>query len=144
MPEAQTRVRLQGFKELASALQALPRTVEKTTARAALRDAAKPLRAGMAQRAARSNVAPHLADNIIVRSVRDKQARVSIAVGPAKRFFYGYFLEKGTSKMAAQPWARPAHDEWRPSGLELLRAGFWKRIQLSARRLARKAARVKR
>ena len=141
MPEmVTTRVKLSGFKGLAATLRALPAGIGKKTAMSALKEAAKPLRAGMAERVARGTVAPHIADKIIVRSVREEGDRATIAVGPASKFFYGWFLEKGRSGMAAQPWVRPAFAEWAPNGLRLLREAFWKRI----RRLARKAAKGRR
>lgn len=54
----------------------------------------------------------HLADNIIVSSVKSKDGAKYVQVGPTKgdnsRFFYGKFLEWGTSKMAARPFLGPA------------------------------------
>ena len=140
MPE--TRIKLEGFRELTRALNDLPERVGENVARAALRDAAKPLRAGMEQRVRRSRTAPHIADKILVRSTRrfkDKRFPVTIAVGPSEKFFYGWFLEKGTSSASAHPWARPAFEEWAPSALKELRATFWKRIKAAAKKLARKS-----
>jgi HK97 gp10 family phage protein len=58
-----------------------------------------------------------LEKSIVIYEARDRRAlfrgtaRRRLLVGPGKRKgFYGYFLEYGTGKMAARPWARPACD----------------------------------
>lgn len=68
-----------------------------------------------------------LAASILIYESRDRKAvfksssRRRLLVGPGKRKkaggprasrggFYGFFLEFGTSKMAARPWIRPAID----------------------------------
>lgn len=79
--------------------------------------------------------APHgesgdLAKSIIVYERRDRKAlfkaasRRSLLVGPSKRGFYGFFLEFGTSKMAARPWARSACDAATPEAQAAGRAAY--------------------
>jgi HK97 gp10 family phage protein len=54
----------------------------------------------------------HLADNIIISDVEGTGFRQRVLVGPQKGdhddFYYGKFLEFGTSKMAAKPFVEPA------------------------------------
>ena len=132
-------VTVTGFAELERALKALPRAVELRVARATLRDLAEPLRAGMAQRAPRSRFAKwHLADSIVIKPIKEENTTVSIAVGPERYFFYGRFVEWGTSRSPAHPFMRPAWDEFKPYALEALGAALWARITAAARRLAKR------
>lgn len=134
-----TGVSVTGFAELERALKALPRAVELRVARATLRDLAEPLRAAMAQRAPRSKFSKwHLADNIIVKPVKEENTTVSIAVGPERFFFYGRFVEWGTSRVPARPFMRPAWEEFKPYALDALGVALWARITAAARRLAKK------
>lgn len=139
MPSS-TRVELLGFSEIEVALRELPKKVQKTTARSALRKAALPLKADMESRVRRSKVPPHIAENIVIKSAKDERFNVTLAVGPTRKFFYGFWIEKGTPTLAAQPWARPAFDGWAPSALEILGAAFWKRIESAAKRVAKRKA----
>ncbi|MNP81582.1 hypothetical protein D3C76_1799800 [compost metagenome] len=56
-----------------------------------------------------------MADNIIVSNVRSDGGQKFILVGPQRgdnnKFFYGKFVEFGTSKMAARPFMGPAMTE---------------------------------
>lgn len=132
-------VTVTGFAELERALKQLPRAVELRTARAALRDVAEPLRAAMAQKAPRSKFSKwHLADGIVSKPVKEENTTVSIAVGPERFFFYGRFVEWGTSRVPARPFMRPAWEEFKPWALEALGAALWARISAAARRLAKK------
>lgn len=113
----QIGVRLTGLEPLLRTLtRDLPEAVETAVLRRALVAAAEPIREGMALRAPRGRVAPHLADHILTRplspsaleAVADDSAGVE--VGPDAAFFYGYFWEFGTVKLPARPFARPAFD----------------------------------
>lgn len=44
--------------------------------------------------------------NILKTPIKD--GRIDIGTRPVGDGFYGFFLEYGTSKMSARPWARPA------------------------------------
>jgi len=104
----------------------LPEAVQVPTLRRGLVQAAEPIRAGMAARAPRGTVAPHLADSMITKplppgeleAVTDDSAGVEI--GPTKDFFYGYFWEFGTVRLPARPFARPAFDAGSREALAIL------------------------
>jgi hypothetical protein len=137
-----TRVELQGFEEFDRALRDLPAKMQKSVIRSGMRGIAKQLQEGMSDRVARSKVHDeHLGDAIEIRGIKQKVPNaVGLAVGPIRKRFYGWFLEKGTSRIAAQPWARPAFDAWQKTALEELRRLLWKRVQSAARRLAKRRA----
>ena len=137
------RVKLEGFAELDRALRLLPEKMQKAPIRSSMRKVGDKLAADMRSRVARSRVhSKHIGDAIEIRGIKQKVANaVGLAIGPTRAFFYGFFIEKGTSRHAAQPWARPAFDAWAPTALRELRVILWKRIQSAARRLAKKAGR---
>lgn len=137
------RVRVDGFKELDRALRELPTKMQKTAVRSAMRKTAQRLAEDMGRRLPRSRVhRRHIAEGVEVRGVKQKVAQaVGLQVGPVRRFFYGWYLEKGTSRMAAQPWARPAFAAWARPALEELKIILWKRVRSAAKRLAKRRAR---
>lgn len=116
------QMRVEGGKELAAAFRSLPTRVAKRTLTGVLRDVGEPMRASMAQKAPRAPGAPDIADNIVISStnklgwdadgdvIRADEFQAAVAIGPAKGFFYGFFLEFGTVKMGAQAFVRPAFD----------------------------------
>ena len=122
--------RFQGGKELAANLRALPDAVSLKVQRQALRAGAEPMRAHAAAMAPRGPDAPHIAENIVIGVpsvtgvtadlVRDTEAVV--AVGPEKSYFYGFFWEYGTIKLAAHPFMRPAFDTQASESLRIVGA----------------------
>lgn len=57
----------------------------------------------------------HLRENIKVAAVKSTKVTwvgYRVSTGDA---FWGYFLEFGTIKMAARPWARPTNDRFKPA-----------------------------
>lgn len=111
---------------LQNLLKELPEALDPPTLRRALVAAGEPIRAGMQARAPRGPDAPHIAESIIVKplspteleAVTDDSAGVEI--GPTAGFFYGYFFEFGTVKLAARPFARPAFDSGEGATLAIL------------------------
>jgi HK97 gp10 family phage protein len=140
------RVRFEGGAELAAALESLPKRVGRSMLVEALTDAAEPMRKRMASLAPREPGAPDMADNIIVsrsmvtiqgdgEKVRNDEFQASVAVGPSKGFFYGFFQEFGTTRHSAQPFARPAFDSESQAALDLLARSLW--TALAARGISR-------
>lgn len=110
------KVELTGMEELQKMLHMIGERIAVRAENKALREGAEIVREDAARRAPRSKLnKPHLADNIIKSGVKtDKGTGVKyIDVGPSKNFFYGLFLELGTSKMTAKPFMAPALEEKR-------------------------------
>lgn len=103
------QVKVRGLEDLAKALREHDLNVKAGLKVVGLAGAAV-LREAMEQRApVRSG---QLRDNIDIGKVEiEKEARVTVPVGPNKKAFYGLFQEKGTPHHAAQPFMRPAADE---------------------------------
>jgi HK97 gp10 family phage protein len=133
--------KVDGFKELAANLRALPMAVQREKILDALEVAAEPMRSRMSQLAPREPGAPDLADNIgisVANRIGDVgggrwQARHdeehAVAVGPTKNFFYGIFQEYGTVHHAAQPFMRPAFDSTAQTSLSILSQRLWLAIR---------------
>jgi HK97 gp10 family phage protein len=106
-----TSLKFEGGAELQQALAALPDRVSRRITFAALRDAAEIMRQRMADNAPdTTGGGVHLADQILVKAARVPGNIPAVAVGPSKGTFYGGFLEFGTVKLSARPFARPAFD----------------------------------
>lgn len=99
-------IKLEGMSDLLRNLEQAGNRGQEV-AEKALNEGAKILQAKMKQMAPRSaGAGKHLAENIIISAIKDG----TIEVGPQKDYFYGFFLEFGTSKMSAQPFAQPAFE----------------------------------
>ena len=134
-------MQMTGWKELGARLRALPDAYTRTIVIDALKEAAEPMRARMAQLAPREPGAPDLADNIGI-SVANRLGDVgggrwearhdeehAVAVGPTKDFFYGLFQEYGTVHHRAQPFMRPAFDSESGKALTILTQELWKPLR---------------
>lgn len=118
----------EGGQALAQALRTLPDRVSRRVVKEALTDGAEPIRARMEANAHHGNVAPHIAENMVIGTARrsDTPDGTGVAVGPRKgQFFYGYFLEFGTRKMSARPFARPAFDGEAQGALTIIGRALW-------------------
>lgn len=100
-------VTLEGLDDLLKEVQGLGQKAGRIENKA-LRAGAKVIQEGMSKRAPRSRLnKPHLADNIEISGVKRRSGIKYIEVGPGKDFFYGIFLELGTSKMDKRPFMQP-------------------------------------
>lgn len=127
--------RVEGGKELARALDQLSTRVSAKVAREALTEAAEPFQKTATQLAPVEPGAPDLKANIVISPVRGQDAMATVAIGPAKGFFYGFFQEYGTVRHGAQPFMRPAFDSQVQAVLTRMSAAAW-RI-LAGRRISR-------
>lgn len=112
-------MRVEGLSDLAKTLEQLSTRVSKRMLRDALTHAAEPMRQQMSTNAPRESgqLGAHIIVSTARQSVGDAGAvgrnddqQASVAVGPAKPFFYGGMNEFGTVHIPAHPWARPAFD----------------------------------
>lgn len=122
--------RFEGGKELAAALLQLSERGAKAVQREALADGAEVLRKAIATSAPRGTEAPHIADHVVTSRINATGEHAGgLAVGPEKgQYFYGSFLEFGTSKMSAQPFMRPGFDTTVHESLAVIRKSLWREL----------------
>jgi len=144
------RVEMTGFKELENALLELPKAVAKNVLRRALMKAGRPVVEGAQANAPVRTGQLQKDIDIRARLVRRqrrgraKAGDVEMFIGPAfPGAAHGHLLEFGTSKMAARPFLRPAWDAAKDGVLKAIGSELWTAIDKAAKRLARKAAKLK-
>jgi len=131
--------RLDGGAALRQMLHDLPSAVGWQQQRLALKDGAEPIRAEAATLCPRDDAAgAHMADHIVIHALTeaqtDRDAEVTgneavVRIGPMKGFFYGYFLEYGTSHQGARPFMRPAFDNNLRQSLQVTGNRLWLFLQ---------------
>ncbi len=103
---------MKGHEELQRKLKALPAAISEDVLEAAARAGARIVRDAAETKAPRSTAnKEHMADNITVKTMEKDGAHVVVGISPRDKFFYWHMQEYGTSKMAANPFLRPAMDE---------------------------------
>ncbi|NTW04536.1 MAG: hypothetical protein HGA27_00275 [Peptococcaceae bacterium] len=117
-------IKLEGLDQLLQNLQQVGKKVSATENKA-LRAGADIVKESASKKAPRSKLnRSHLADNIAISNVKTQDGIKHIEVGPQKGdnspFFYGKFLEFGTSKMAAKPFLYPALIETRSEAVNAM------------------------
>lgn len=129
-------MRFSGGEALARVYASLPEAVSRRWQLEALRKAAEPLRAEMAARAPRGpsrvgrRFPVHLKDSITIMTMRQSVADdPTVAVGPSKDAFWGFFQEYGTVRHGAQPFAGPSFDARVMTMLDTLRDEAWSAIR---------------
>jgi HK97 gp10 family phage protein len=124
---ARNMVSFEGAKEIEDNLRKVTVELQRKILGEALVAGAQPIRDEAEATVVRST--GKLAQNIIIEQKRSKQAAsqdvLSVRVMPRRTKLgapddahYGSFVELGTSKMAAQPFLRPAFDSKRVESLE--------------------------
>lgn len=132
-------LRFEGGRALAANLLTLSKRLSKTIQLDALREAAEPMRKGMAQRAPHEPGKPDLRDAMTISTSRGQDAKESaVAVGPNREGYYGSFQELGTKDFPAQPFARPSFDENLQKSLTIISDSLWR--ELSGRGMSRPMA----
>lgn len=116
---------VEGGDKLARELRGLSNRVNRHVQRDALAAGGELIRSQAAARAPRAPGAPDLADHITISTARPDDGSVGVAIGPARGFYYGGFLEFGTVRQAAQPFLRPAWDSEGPRALKVIAAELW-------------------
>lgn len=119
-------VKLEGASQLLAKLNEMSRPASRQAQREMLRNAAEPIRRGMAVFAPHEPGKPDLRDEMVISNAQGQDGQeVAVAVGPSRAGFYGSFQEFGTSRHAAQPFARPAFDKHAPDALDILADEIW-------------------
>lgn len=139
--------RVSGLKELDRALKELPSATAKNVVRRVLLKAAQPIADDMAARAPRDTgyLGEHIDTGVRLskrqRSVSRKESDVEVYAG-ATRVDQAIFQEFGTIDQPAQPFARPAWEAGKRRALEDVKTGLAVEIDKTAKRAARKAAKL--
>lgn len=133
-------LRVEGGERLARTLNELPTRVGKSVLREALHSASAPIvRSRIEAMAPRAPGAPDIAANIVVSTGRAGSGpEAAIVVGPStahredqpnRRYDrQGTYLEFGTSRMAMQPFMRPAFDQTVPAMISALTGALWRAL----------------
>ena len=144
-------VKTEGFAELDAALAKLPQATSRNAMRRAAKETLEPV-----ARTAQANAPVRtggLRERIIVSPRLGRRAaalerhysgknEVVMHMGPAGARAQSIANEFGTSKMAAQPYMRPAWDSHKGQLLGRLKEKLGPQIMAAAARLARKQARM--
>ena len=114
---------ISGLEGIQENLNALEVKMQKKLVRHALRAAAKPIQAEARQQAKqfdRPDTPDPVWKQIATRAMKKRQVKrhgadLGVKIGvkaskPGEPFRYAFYLEHGTSEMAAQPFLRPAAD----------------------------------
>jgi HK97 gp10 family phage protein len=126
-----TTFTLYGGKELAENLNGLSKATRKKHLYAILKPAAEPIRERAGAIVHRRAPAPDIADNMVVSIVqktpdgRVDEFQAAVAVGPAKGFSHGKFLEYGTIHARAFQFLRPAFDGGVARAFGIIQEGIW-------------------
>jgi HK97 gp10 family phage protein len=138
-------MRFEGGAALAKAFRDLPDRVSTKVLREALTDAAEPMRASMETTVHRAPGRPDIADHMVIKGItsykdadldamgfdakiRLEPGSASVAVGPAKGYFWGWMLEFGTVRARAFPFMRPAFDQGAGPALSALAGSMWRAL----------------
>ena len=154
------RVEMQGAKELDAALKELGVEVAAKIGVAAVRAGSKALQAELVDSAPYNPAGPtskvytaksgqvrrtdygHLRDNLRVRRMKSVKPYTVPFIVTIGRAFWGFFLEHGTVRMAARPWARPTFDRMQTGMMNAIVETLRKGTERAARRLARQRKRA--
>jgi len=102
------QLKTKGFKELFKNLDKLEKAIVNEI-EDIIKKAAEKIRDEAKERAPK--LTGQLSDSIEVKTLEIKKDKIKIGIGPVgDAVFYWFFVEYGTSKMAAQPYLRPAYD----------------------------------
>lgn len=143
-----TTVKVEGLRELEQALLELPKATSRNVMKRTLLKAGRPIEAE-AERLA-PVLSGHLRKSIAVSSKlsrRQKKAQrvlkdseVEVFIGSSS---LGVLQEFGTAHHGPQPFMRPAWHGHKMRALETIKEDMWTEIDKAAKRLAKKAAKLK-
>ena len=122
------RMRFDGGTKLAQELRAMSARLRTNVVVSALMSAAEPMRSTVARFAPHEPGAPDIRANIVVSRVRAERGAVTVAVGPAVGYRYGFYQEYGTRFHSAQPFMRPAFDSQAEGALRRIGVEMWQII----------------
>lgn len=124
-------IELAGVDQMLSQLRQKLQMASARVENNALRAAGEPMAEAMRDRVNRSGRRhAHLKDNIRVSRVQRRDGTKYVLIGPTKKVGWrAHFLEFGTSKMSAQPFAEPSFHEKKGEALRVLADEMRKGLQ---------------
>ena len=128
---------VEGAKELDKVLKALPQAAAKQQLKATLRLAARPV-----LRAARANAPKDTgaaAKSIKVRIMARTRVPAAISIGPDLDHWYLLMIERGTSKVAANPFLRRAWNSNKVIFVKTFGKNMWIVLHRFSNRLLKQA-----
>lgn len=128
---------VEGAKELDKVLASLPQAAAKQQLKAALRIAGKPVVKAARAKAPKDTGA--MAKSIKLRVMTRTRVPAAVSIGPDSDHYYGMFLERGTSKIAAKPFLRPAWDAHKVSVAKNFSLSMWQALERFSKRLVKQA-----
>ncbi|SDD27042.1 phage protein, HK97 gp10 family [Paenibacillus sp. UNCCL117] len=128
---ANGRAELLGGKEMLAAIRSKLNGAADRLENKALKTAGEPIAEAMSARVNVSNLKyKHLKQDIKVSRVIRQDGLKFVRIGAGKKTAWrGHFLEWGTSKMSAQPWAEPGFLEKKGEALQILVDEFRKGLR---------------
>ena len=133
-------ISLIGDKELIRRFNALPAKAEKKVFRQAARKVAKMILVSAKQKCPVRTGA--LKESLKVKAMKRSRNRIGILIGSGSDepvlsgdTFYSAFVELGTKKTAAKSFLRPALEQNRARGMEMLREEIGKGVEREAKAL---------
>ena len=120
------RIELRGIDALLADIRRKLQSGSDRIESKALRAGGEEIAGAMRDRVNRSGYAyTHLRDDIKVSNVRRKEGTKFVLIGPSRKTAWrGRFLEFGTSKMAARPFAEPGFHEKKGAALQRIAEEF--------------------
>lgn len=119
-------MKMTGASDVIKKLRTLPQEVAKRHLLNAVKAAAVPIADRMEALAPKGDPSEPNVSNIVTMTVRSTEPMTAaVWVGPEKAAYYAYFLEYGTRKMAARPFARPAFDSENDEAQAILKTEVW-------------------
>ena len=141
------QIEIKGLRELDKRLKQFPQRIQNRILRGAFAAGARVIqreakaRAPIADRATPKAFRGQLRANIVVRSKRSPKGAIAYVTlrqkgkaGNPDNAYYGRFVEFGTSKMAAQPFMRPAFEAKHREALDRIKRQLARGIEREARR----------
>lgn len=119
-------VQIEGWEELKAKLRGLGDTIDsKELIQDALMEGAEIVQEAI------SSGAPYRTGQLSgdINISKESDPKYSVRIGPGKAGFYGRFNEFGTSKMAAQPFVRPAFDATRSKAQDAVGKAIWAKVE---------------
>lgn len=137
-----SQAKVEGFKDLQKALDQLPKATKRNTVRRVFKKVLQPMYNAAVLMAPRRT--GRLMESIVITTKRHRGVKKKNEVETylsTEGAPHAHLQEFGTVNMTANPFLRPAWDQYRDPTLEEIKDEMWIEIDKSVERAKRKAAR---